>query len=460
MFDLIIAGGGPAGYAAAIRTAQLGGKVLMVERDKVGGTCLHRGCIPTKVLYQHAASVEQIRSGLKNGFLKGELTLDLTAVPVKQQEVISRLHAGLQHVLKTKGIEIIHGTAEVVFPGTLVLKKEKDSAPVELKASNILIATGSREAELNISGSQLLTKAEEALQPPQVPCRVAVIGGGNTGLELASSYASLGFEVTVLEKEKVIIPALEDPELNKVLAFLLKRRGIKILTGVSVTGIEPSGDEILLTINTSSGEQKLVVQRAVSAVGRLPNLEVLGSGMEGIQTNSQGIMVNERQDTGVPHVYAAGDVTGPPLLAHLSYFEGITAAENIMGGNKILDRSAIPFFMAADPGLAWVGITEQQAKKMKIPYKVGRFPFSANGRALVKGKTEGLVKVVVRESDGVLLGMQVLGSDAEDLIIEGVLAVQHQLTAGQMAETIHPHPTLGEAAWESYLTVMEKALHG
>ncbi len=460
MYDLIIAGGGPAGYAAAIRAAQMGAKVLMVEKDKVGGTCLHRGCIPTKVLHEHAQTQEKSLMAFKNGFFKGDITLDLSIVKQQQQEIISKLYTGLQHVLKTRGIKIIKGSAELKNPGTLVV--QRDEGKEEYHSNNILIATGSREAELDIPGSKIISGVEESLHPPHKTCRVAIIGGGYTGLELASSYASLGFEVTVIEREKLLLAALEDKELCKMLAFLLKRRGIKILTNTNLLGIQCVDDEITLMLQACSGKQALQLNfhKVISAIGRKPNLEVLGSGIKGIETTSQGITVNQKQQTGSPHVYAAGDVTGPPLLAHLSYFEGITAAENIMGLDKVLENIAVPFFLAAQPGLAWVGITEKQAKDLGIPCKLGRFPFSGNGRALVKGHSQGLVKVVIRESDEVVLGMQVLGSDAEDLIMEGVLAVQNRLTVKQLAETIHPHPTLGEAVWEASLAVLGKSLHG
>ncbi len=458
MYDLIIAGGGPAGYAAAIRAAQMGAKVLMVEKDKVGGTCLHRGCIPTKVLHEHAQTQEKSLNAFKSGFFKGGITLDLSVVKQQQQDTVSKLYTGLQHVLKKRGIKIIKGSAVLKKPGVMVV--QTDEGKKEYNAANILIATGSREAELHIPGSKMASGVEESLHPPHKPCSAAIIGGGYTGLELASSYVSLGFEVTVIERGKVLLPSLEDMELSRMLALHLKRRGIKILTNANLLGIQSVDDEINLVVQTSSGEQELKTHKVISAVGRRPNLEVLGSGIKGIDTTSQGITVNHKQQTGIPHIYAAGDITGPPLLAHLSYFEGITAAENIMGLDKSLDKKAVPFFLAAQPGMAWVGITEKQAKELEIPCKLGRFPFSGNGRALVKGHIEGLVKIVARESDEVVLGMQVLGKNSEELIMEGVLAVQNGLTVKQLAETIHPHPTLGEAVWEASLAVLGRPLHG
>ncbi|UNC91585.1 dihydrolipoyl dehydrogenase [Candidatus Contubernalis alkaliaceticus] len=458
MYDLIIAGGGPAGYAAAVRTAQMGAKVLMVEKDKVGGTCLHRGCIPTKVLHEHAQTHEKSINAFKSGFFKGDITLDLSIIKQQQQETVSKLYTGLQNVLKNRRVKIVKGSAVLKTPDTMVV--QRDEGKEEYHAHNILIATGSREAELDIPGSKIISCVDESLHPPQKICSVAIIGGGYTGLELASSYISLGFEVTVIEREKVLLSGLEDNELSKMLAFLLRRRGIKILTNTTLLAVECVDDEISLLTQTSSREQVLKFHKVISAVGRRPNMEVLGSGIKGIEITSQGITVNQRQETGVSHVYAAGDVTGPPLLAHLSYFEGIAAAENIMGLDKVLDKKAVPFFLAAQPGMAWVGITEKQAKDLEIPCKMGRFSFNGNGRAVVKGHSQGLVKIVIRESDEVVLGMQVLGNDAEDLIIEGVLAVQNALTLKQMVETIHPHPTLGEAVWEASLSAWGKPLHG
>ncbi|MEW5921299.1 MAG: FAD-dependent oxidoreductase [Bacillota bacterium] len=461
MVDLFVIGGGAAGYAGALRAAQLGGKVLLVEMEKLGGICLHRGCVPSKVLYQQAAVIESYRAALRSGLFEDEPVPKLAAVARRQDEVVEKLYLGLQDLFKKRGITIMHGRALIRGPGRVLVHGE--GRVEEYFAGSILVAAGSQEKNLSIPGAEELSGAEVSLKPPEEPCRIAVIGGGITGLELAGAYASLGFKMTVVEREKVLLPALQDEEISKWLAFFLKRRGIKIFTGTGLERIERSvenGIEVLKPVLSPAGKQHVItVDRVINAAGRKPRLDVFAPNVDGVKQHAGGIAVNERMETSIKGIYAAGDVTGLPMLAHLAYFEGMVAAENAMGINRILDLKAVPSCLSAKPGLAWVGLTEKQAIEAGITPQVVYFPFAANAGAALRGGEEGFVKIIAAE-DGIILGMQVLGEYAEELIMEGTVAVRHGLSIQQLSRTMHPHPTVHEAVWEACLSLEGFPLHG
>ena len=459
MLDLIVIGGGAAGYAAALRTAQLGGKVILVEKEKLGGTCLHRGCIPSKVLFQQAAIVENYRTALKSGLFEDGGHINLEAVACRQDEVIGRLFLGLEDLFRKRSIPVINGSAMVEGPGRVRVADDQEV----YETRNILIAGGSRERTFPFSGMEGIRGAEESLKLPQQPCRVAVIGGGNTGLELAAAYATFGFSVTVVEKEKVLLPALQDEEISKWLGFLLKKRGLNILTGTNINNIEKIVKDVkseLKIIYSRSGKEHVFwVDLIINASGREPCLDNFALDCLGVKHTANGINVNKHMETKVKGIYAAGDITGPPMLAHRAYFEGITAAENVMGMDRKLDLKAVPACLAARPGVAWVGLTEKQARDGGLNPQVGRFSFSASGAAVLKGVEEGFVKLIAGEN-GIILGMQVLGDAAEELIMEGTVAVRHGLSVEQLRETIHPHPTLHESIWEVCLSLEGFPMHG
>ncbi len=458
MYDLLIIGGGPAGYAAAVRAAQLGGRVLLVEKDKVGGTCLHRGCIPARVLHKSAVAVEAARDALIRGLLAGILKVNPEMVSARRQEVVSGLHQGLLLLLQRKGIETIAGTARLLGPGRVSV--EGKAGTREIMANNILIATGSRENCPSFPGAKLLQGVEESQSPPAALCRVAIVGGGNSGLELGSAYAALGFSVTIIEQGKRILPALDDDECGKWLGFLFRRRGITVHTGARVLEVRQSDRKVHLTVETAGAQEKIEAEMAVAATGRVPCLEVLAENLSSLEKNAYGgIRVNERQETGLPGVYAAGDVTGPPMLAHVAYAEGIAAAENALGLTGAVDYRAVPQFVSADPEAAWVGMTEKQATQAGLRCRVGIFPFAASGSAQVDGRTGGFVKLVALQEGNQVIGMQVIGGRASEMIMEGVLAIRQGLTFAALADAIHPHPTYGEAVWEAALSLKGSALH-
>lgn len=459
MYDLLIIGGGPAGYAAAIRAARLGGRVLVAEADQAGGTCLHYGCIPAKVLTEAARQAENGRAALASGLFSGEIHIRPDTIAVRQQEIISSLYQGLTHLLRTNRVTMVKGRALARGPGRAVIVSPEGKHE-EVTARKMLIATGSRENRPTFTGASLLHSIEDSLTPPGAVCRVAVVGGGASGLELAGAYQALGFDVVVIEQEKIILPMLEDEEISKWLAFILRRRGVRIHTSSRVTEVWEDGKDTRLLFNSAAGQTELTVDLAVLAAGRSPNLDVLGEGLQGLEIDAHGaIVVNQLMETGVPGVYAAGDVTGPPLLAHLAYAEGITAAENAMGRQRKIERQAVPHFLGTSPQLAWVGLTEQQAARAGLEYSVGRFDFAANSCAQITGRTEGFVKIVSDQGEGTVLGMQILGERAPELIMEGALAVQNRLHFSSLARAIHPHPTLSEAVWEAALALNGGALH-
>lgn len=461
MYDLIVIGGGAAGYAAALRASQLGGRVILIEQEKLGGTCLHRGCIPSKVLFQQAGVVEEYRTSLKEGLFKGEAEICLDAVGRRQAEIVARLYQGLEDLLKLRKVDVISGRALIKGPGRVLVD---GTTSWEYEARSILVASGSRERTFPYASLVGVRGAEESLNLPHEPCSVAVLGGGVTGLELAGAYASFGFKVTVVEREKVLLPALQDEDMSKWLAFLFKKRGLKIYTGTAVQHLETVDDDaatgsLHLTLALAAKEQVITVNRVINAVGREPVLDVFAPGCEVVNMTTSGVSVNEHMETNIKGIYAAGDVTGPPMLAHLAYFEGITAAENAMGLESKLAARAVPSCMAARPGVAWVGLTEQQAREAGLNPRVGKFPLATCSGAVLKNKEEGFVRLITAE-DGIIIGMQVLGEAAEELIMEGTLAVQHGLTLEELSNTVHPHPTLHESIWETCLSLKGLPLHG
>lgn len=460
MYDLIVIGGGPAGCAAALRAAQMGGQVLLVEKDKLGGACLHWGCIPSKVLFHHSEILESYRDALDNNLIEGSITFNVDRANKRQKEVVEQLYLGLQDLFSKSNIEIVVGRALVRGAGSVLVTNEVEQ---EFVGRNILIAGGLQKSSFSYSGATGVQEVEQSLQLPSKPCRVAVIGGGNTGLELASAYSSFDFNVTVVEKEKLLIPALRDEELSKWLAFFLKRRGLKLFTGSTVENIKqidgPNNPIMQIVISRSGKEEVINADLIINASGRKPCLDFLAPECAIVKSTTNCLSVNEYMETSVKGIYAAGDITGPPMLASLAYFEGITAAMNAMGVKKKLNKDAVPSIVAARPAVAWVGLTEKEATEKGIKPQKDSFPFASCGAAVIRGEEEGFVKLIAGE-DGIVIGMQVLGASAEELIMEGTLAIRHGLNIQELSETIHPHPTQHEAVWETSLLMNGYPMYG
>jgi len=456
--DVVIVGGGPAGYVAAIRASQLGGKVILIEKDALGGTCLNRGCIPTKALLHSVEILESARRGKDYGINAGELIIDFTKIMNRKDTVVNTLVTGVQYLMKSNAIEVIKGTGKLISPTEV----EVDSGQQEaVRATGIVLAPGSVPSTVpipGVDGSGVIT-SDDALQLSEIPQSLLVIGGGAIGVEFATIFAKLGTKVTIVEMLPQIIPA-EDHELSMSLKRVLERDGIKIFTSAQVSRIEddPEGDK-LVSVVTGEGEQKLTAELVLVAVGRKPNIEGLGLERVGIKTERGSITVNDRMETNIPGIYAAGDAIGGILLAHVASAEGEVAVENALGKDSMIDYKVVPRCIYTMPEVAAVGLTESQAREEGLNLKVGRFPFTANPRALILGQPDGFVKVLSDAKSEEIFGVHIFGPQATELISEATLAIKMEATVSEISSTIHAHPTLSEAIRETALDAEGIAVH-
>ncbi len=459
-FQLAVIGGGPGGYSAALRGAELGLKTLLVEKERPGGTCLHHGCIPTKSLLYSASLYRKLKDAATFGILTGAVFFDYDKVQQRKDAVVSSLVGGLEGLLKAAGVTVWRGTAhlaaknriEVVLPGG-----ERRGAGAE----QLIIATGSSEVVPPVSGIDLpgVIYSREALEWPELPASLAVIGGGVIALEMASLFASFDVPVTVVQRS--ILLRREDREMVRRLTPYLRRQKIKVMTETALRGISaaPEGG-LTLAVEGPRGESTLSVEKVLVAVGRRPSFGGLDLAASGIAFSEAGIAVDERMATAAPGVYAVGDVADPGyFLAHTAVHQGLVAAGNAAGVESAFNAGAVPVCIFTSPELARVGLTEEQAREKGISVRVGKFPFSANGKAFLQGEGEGIVKIIADAGDGTVLGVHILGPHASDLIQEGTLAVAAGAKAGDLAQLIHPHPTLSETAWEAALAVFGRPLH-
>lgn len=453
MYDLIILGGGPGGYVAAIRACQLGMKTALIEKDQLGGTCLNRGCIPTKTYYKNAEilrSLEKLEEFSIN-MSNAAPVFNLRGAKQRKDTIVNNLVNGVETLLKGNGVEIIRGQGQLDRPGFV---KVGDG---DLAARNILIATGSKGAVLPLAGfdDPGILDSTAVLELEQVPSRLVIIGGGVIGMELASIFNAFGSQVTVLEAASAILNGI-DGEIVKRFTILLKKQGIEVLTSVQIEQIEKEewGYKI-----SGQGKKGQVISRAdkvLVAAGRSPSLD--GINLK-LNLNEKGfIKVGEDFSTSIPGVYAIGDVIGGYMLAHVASAEGIAAVENMNGINSRVDYSAVPNCIFTFPEIASVGLTEEQARAAAIKYKKGKSLFAANGKAMALGETDGLIKVIADEEDRIV-GVHILGPHASDLILEASLMVKERLKAEKVISVIHPHPTLGEVLHEAVMDVKGRAIH-
>jgi dihydrolipoamide dehydrogenase len=452
-YELVIIGGGPGGYVAAVRAAQLGAKVALVEKDRVGGTCLNRGCIPTKALVRSVEVLQLVDQSPAFGVVVEEPAFDFARIMTRKNEIVARLVGGVEGLLKAYKVEVVSGTATVREPGLVLVNSANGnqfpaSSFQRLISKNILIATGSVPARPPIAGLDapgVLTSAD-VLELKEAPDSLAVIGGGVIGLEFASIFHALGTKVIVLEMLPTLLPTV-DGELARRYKSHLQRGGVEVHLRARVEEIRPKGDGLAVRV-ADSGEE-VEAEKVLVATGRVPYTEGLGLEELGVQRERGAIVVDEHMATNVPGIYAIGDVTGGIMLAHLASRQGEVAVENILGYPVAMDYRAVPNCVFTLPEIAGVGLTEQEAKSEGLDYEVARFPFSASGRALTIGETTGLVKLICERESGKVLGMHIMGTQASDLIAEGTLAIQVGATAKDIAETIHAHPTLPEAIMEA-----------
>ncbi len=458
--EIVVIGGGPGGYVAAIRAAQLGGKVTLIEKEELGGTCLNWGCIPTKALLRGVEILETVQGAKDFGILAGEVRVDFSRLMTQKDRAVKTLVAGVNGLMKSNGIEVIKGKARFLSPKQMEVVDEKGQK-VTIQAQKIIIATGSGSATLPVPGAQLpgVIDSTGALQLKQIPGSMAIIGAGPIGMEFGTIFAALGTQVTVIEMMPQILPT-EDPEIASALDKSLRRLKIQILINSRLKEIVAgSAKGLKIAVVTGEGEKTFEAETVLMAVGRKPNLEGLGLQEAGIGFSKKGIEINEKMETNVPGVYAVGDVTGKWLLAHFAFAQGTVAAENALGQEARMDSRVVPRCVYTLPEVASVGMTEKEAKEAGHELKVGRFPFAANGKATILGERNGFVKIISESKYDEILGVHIFGPHATDLIGEAVLAMRLEGTALDVAQAIHPHPTLTEAMMEAALDVEGMALH-
>jgi len=454
-YDVVVLGAGPGGYVAALRAAQLGAKVCLIEKDVVGGTCLNRGCIPSKALIHSAALWKRAKDAGVFGVSASQWRFDWGKAQGRKNDVVNAQVKGVHTLLQAAKVEVKQGAGSMVDAKTVKVSVNGSAETVTGKA--IILASGSEPAGIPgvpIDGERILTSTE-ALQLSELPRSFLVVGGGVIGMEFASMLSSLGTQVTVVEMLPQIL-ATEDPMLVRILQGALQKQGVAFHVNTKVEKVETAASGVRVEI---SGGATLEAERALIATGRSLNSRGIGLEHVGVKTDRGAIQVNERMETTVSGIYAIGDVTGMSLLAHVASMQGLVAAANATGGHATMDYSAIPNCIYTDPEIASVGLSEPTAKEQGRAIKVGRFNFAALGKAMCIGETAGMVKVVADVQTDKVLGVGIVGPHATDLIAEGVLAVRHGLTAHQVAETIHAHPTLPEAMGEAMHDVHGQAIH-
>lgn len=463
-YDLIVIGAGPGGYVAAIRAAQLGMKVACVEkRDSLGGTCLNIGCIPSKALLDSSELYHLAKTRFsKHGIKAGAVELDLPQMLARKDEVVKGLTDGVRLLFKRKGIQAVHGNGRIVSPGAVSVRQD-DGTEVSLEAKNILLATGSAPIELPFLkfNGKTVVSSTEALSFDRVPEHLVVVGGGYIGLELGSVWKRLGSKVTVIEFLPRIVP-LADVEVGTLLHKSLTRQGLEFLLETKVTGADVKGDRVTIQAEKKDGEKLAIdCDRVLVGVGRRAYTEGLGLDGVGVAQDARTgkVGVDSHFRTNVPGIYAIGDLIEGPMLAHKAEDEGVAVAEILAGHSGHVNYDAIPSVIYTWPEMASVGITEEQAKERKLDYKVGKFPFLANGRAKAMDETEGLVKILADAKTDRVLGVHIIGPRASDMIAEAVAIVEFSGSSEDIARICHAHPTLSEAFREAALAVDRRAIH-
>ncbi|MFE7060942.1 dihydrolipoyl dehydrogenase [Sutcliffiella sp. NPDC057660] len=469
-YDLVILGGGTGGYVAAIRASQLGLKTAVVEKKKIGGTCLHAGCIPSKALLRSAEVFAQTKNSEEFGVISGEVKLDFFKVQERKQKIIDQLHGGVQHLMKQGKIDVFYGTGRILgpsifspMPGTISVEFENGDENEMLIPKNVIVATGSRPRSLpglEIDGTQVMT-SDEALSLEELPKSIIIVGGGVIGIEWASMLDDFGVEVTVLEYADRVLPT-EDKEVSKEMQRLLKKRGIKVVTSAKVLPetLEKAADSVTIKAEHKGEEKSFTAEKMLVSVGRQANVEGIGLENTDIQVEKGFIKTNDRFQTKESHIYAIGDVIGGLQLAHVASHEGIVAVEHFANENPApIDYSMISKCVYSSPEVASVGYTEEEAKEKGFEVKTGKFSFRAIGKALVYGESDGFVKLVVNKENDDILGVHMIGPHVTDMISEAGLARVLDATPWEIGHTIHPHPSLSEAIGEAALAVDGKAIH-
>jgi len=456
MVDVAVIGAGPGGYVAALRAAQLGAQVVLIERDQVGGVCLNQGCIPSKALLRSVEVYRVACEGERFGVTTSGVKLDWRVAQARKREVVKRLARGVELLLDRAGAEVIWGEARFLSADAIAVE-----AGDRIEARHFIIATGSHPARPPIPGLDLsgVLDSQQALELEELPESICIIGGGAIGVEFATLFVGAGMGVTLVERLPRLLPTL-DHSLGQRLQRSLKRRGVEVLTRARVTGVETADGGLQITMVTEGGGRQVLLEKVLCAVGRQPNVEGLGLDAAGARYDTSGIQVDDRMRTSVPTIYAIGDVAqGRWQLAHVASHEGIVAAENICGQTTRMHYNAVPACVFSSPEVASVGLSEEEAREQGRDVRVGTFDLNGSSKALVYGEPEGFIKVVAEGEYGQVLGVHAIGPHVSELILEGAMAITLEATLEEFAATIHPHPTVSEALAEAALAVEGRAIH-
>ena len=461
-FDVVVVGAGPGGYVAAIRSAQLGKKTAVIEREFMGGVCLNVGCIPSKALISAGHFLHRVQHQAPDmGFTVKGVSHDMAQTQKWKQSVCDRMAGGVEQLLKGNGVTIIRGEANFKTANEITVKTKTGTESVTAK--NFIIATGSRPIE--IPGfkydEQLICSSTGALAMSEVPESVVVIGGGYIGLEIGGVLRNFGAKVTVVEAMKGLLVGLADPECVQVVQRRLKKNGVEFLLEAKAKSWTKSGKGVEVTVEVGGKEQKIKADKVIVTVGRKPNSDQANLKGIGLQIDERGfVKVNAQRRTSLPHIFAIGDIACQPMLAHKASHEGVLVAEIIAGQNRVYDAKTVPSVIFVEPEIASAGFTEDEAKAAGYTdLKVAKFPFAANGRAVSLQETDGFVKMIADAKTNVVLGIHIVGPEASNLISEAALAIEMGATLEDIALTIHPHPTLGETMMEAAEATLGHAIH-
>ncbi|WP_299436057.1 dihydrolipoyl dehydrogenase [uncultured Aquimarina sp.] len=459
-YDIIVLGSGPGGYVTAIRASQLGFKTAIIEKESLGGVCLNWGCIPTKALLKSAQVFDYLKHASDYGLTVEKFDKDFDAVVKRSRGVAEGMSKGVQFLMKKNKIDVIEGFGKLKANNKVTVT-DKDGNASDYEGKHIIVATGARSRELpNLpQDGKKVIGYREAMTLDSQPKKMIVVGSGAIGVEFAHFYNAMGTEVTIVEFLPNLVP-LEDEEVSKQFGRSFKKAGIKVMTNSSVESVDISGDGVKATVKTKKGEEILEADIVLSAVGIKTNIENIGLEELGIATDRDKIVVNDWYQTNIPGVYAIGDVVHGPALAHVASAEGITCVEKIAGMNvEAIDYGNIPGCTYASPEIASVGMTEKQAKEAGYELKIGKFPFSASGKASAAGTKDGFVKVIFDAKYGEWLGCHMIGAGVTDMIAEAVLGRKLETTGHEVLKTIHPHPTMSEAVMEAVADAYDEVIH-
>lgn len=469
-YDLVILGGGPGGYVAAIRAAQLGMQVAVVEKEKLGGTCLHHGCIPSKALLRSAEIFKQTQTADRYGIDVADVSLNFNKVQERKNNIIQTLHMGVQALMKKGKIDVYEGFGRILgpsifspLPGTISIEHDNGDENTMIVPKNVLIATGSKPKSLpglEIDGS-LVMSSEEALDMDTLPNAMLIVGGGVIGIEWASMLADFGVQVTVVEYAEHILPT-EDIAISREIEKQLKKKGVTFITRAEVLADTLTKDNgVHVTVVVDGNQQTFSADKMLVSVGREANRHNIGLENTSIQIESDAIQVNAYYQTHETHIYAIGDVIGGMQLAHVASHEGIVAVEHMAGEAPLaIDYETIPSCIYASPEIAHIGLNEAEAKARGFEVKVGHFPFQANGKALIQGETDGFVKIITDKRSDDIIGVHMIGPDVTNMISEAGLAMVFDAAPWEVTQNIYPHPTLSEVIGEAALAVDGKQIHG